>query len=112
MFAVIYRFKLKPEQERLYQQCWRIVAQYFIAQRGALGSCLHKGDDGLWVAYSRWPDQATRDRSWSAEGAPNIDYPKKVSDALLQMQVIKQENQDLEQYEEIKLEVVDDLIFM
>lgn len=50
MFAVIYRFKLKPDQEERYQQYWRIVAQYFIEQRGALGSCLHKGNDGLWVA--------------------------------------------------------------
>ena len=61
MFAVIYRFILKPEQEASCRQQWNKVANYFIERRGALGSCLHKGEDNLWLAYSRWPDKATRD---------------------------------------------------
>jgi hypothetical protein len=57
MFAVIYSAKVPIEREREYQQAWHRVAQYFIAECGALGSCLHKGEDGLWYAYSRWPDK-------------------------------------------------------
>lgn len=30
MFAVIYRFHLKPHQEDEYQACWHKVANFFI----------------------------------------------------------------------------------
>lgn len=63
MFAVIYRAYMKPGLEMEYQQAWRKVATYFVEHRGALGSCLHQAEDGMWLAYSRWPDQATRDAS-------------------------------------------------
>ena len=54
MFAVIYRFKLKPHQESIYKECWDKIVKYFVESRGAIGSCLHKGEDGLWVVYLRW----------------------------------------------------------
>ena len=38
MFAVIYKFKLKPSQEELYQLHWQKIASYFIESRGAIGS--------------------------------------------------------------------------
>lgn len=108
MFAVIYRFKLKPNQESIYKECWNNIVNYFIAHRGAKGSCLHKGIDGLWVAYSRWPDKAIRDASWPGDGKPGEELPNEVKKAILKMQDIKEENQDLEQYEEICLEIVED----
>jgi hypothetical protein len=61
MFAVIYKFKLKADQEELYQYHWHKIAKFFISHCGAIGSCLHKGDGGLWIAYSRWSDKGTRD---------------------------------------------------
>ncbi|MBA2651631.1 MAG: hypothetical protein H0U73_05120 [Tatlockia sp.] len=108
MFAVIYRFELKKDQEEVYQECWAKISDYFIMKCGALGSCLHKGKDGLWVAYSRWPDKETRDLAWPGENAPNIDLPSTIVDTILIMQKIKKENYDLRQYEEIGLEVVSD----
>lgn len=108
MFAVIYRFKLKPHQEAVYQECWSIIVNYFIEKRGAIGSCLHKGKDGLWVAYSRWPDKATRDASWPGDDEPNQELSTDIREVILKMQAIKEENHDLEQYEEICLEVVED----
>ena len=108
MFAVIYRFKLKPHQEDSYKEYWNKIANYFLEKRGAMGSCLHKGEDGLWVAYSRWPDKATRDASWPGENAPNEELPNAIRDIILKIQALKDENQDLEQYEEICLEVVED----
>jgi hypothetical protein len=110
MFAVIYQFKLKPQQEANYQKLWHIVATYFIQHRGALGSCLHKGDDGLWVAYSRWPDKQTRDQSWSNDNQSNVLLPAEIRATIEKIQSIKKENQDLEQYDEICLEVVEDLL--
>ena len=108
MFAVIYRFKLKPHQESIYKECWDKIVKYFMESRGAIGSCLHKGTDGLWVAYSRWPDKATRDASWPSDNAPSNELPNEIRAVILKMQAIKEENQDLEQYEEICLDVIKD----
>lgn len=57
MFAVIYRGYVKPNKEKEYRQLWHQIATYFVEKRGALGSCLHKTKEGLWLAYSRWPDK-------------------------------------------------------
>jgi hypothetical protein len=111
MFAVIYRFQLQPEQEEEYQKLWRKIACYFVEKRGAIGSCLHKGADGLWVAYSRWPDKITRDASWPSDDAPNDELPNDVKDIITSMQAIKQANKDLPQYDEICLDVIEDLCF-
>lgn len=111
MFAVIYRFRLKSHQESTYKECWDKIVNYFIESRGAIGSCLHKGADGLWVAYSRWPDKATRDASWPGDNDPSNELSKEIRDVILKMQAIKEENQDLEQYEEIYLDVVQDMLF-
>ncbi len=108
MFAVFYRFKLKSHQETNYRECWNKVVKYFMENRGAIGACLHKGEDELWVAYSRWPDKATRDASWPGENAPSEELPHGIRDVIQQMRALKMENQDLEQYEEICLEVLED----
>ena len=108
MFAVIYQFKLKPHQEVIYKECWNKIVNYFIEKRGEIGSCLHKSADDLWVAYSRWPDKATRDASWPGENAPSDELPHDIRESIQKMQAIKKENQDLEQYDEICLDVVED----
>jgi heme-degrading monooxygenase HmoA len=108
MFVVIYRFTLQAHQEKIYQQCWDKLTNYFIKQRGAIGSCLHKGDNGLWIAYSRWPDKATRDASWNDAETTRQQFPEAVQNAIETMQKIKMENVDLEQYEEICCEVIND----
>jgi hypothetical protein len=83
MFASIYQGYLKPGTEKEYQRLWKIIATYFIERRGALGSCLHRNSDGLWVAYSRWPDKATRDASWPGENAPSDELPDEVRQAII-----------------------------
>ena len=67
MFAVIYRGFVHSGRENEYQKAWRQVADYFVKHCGALGSSLHKSDQGEWIAYSRWPDQETRDATWITE---------------------------------------------
>lgn len=83
MFAVIYQGYLKPGRENECQEAWNKVARYFIASRGAIGSCLHRTPDGLWVAYSRWPDKETRDNSWPGENAPSTELPLEIRNAVL-----------------------------
>lgn len=111
MFAVIYKFKLKSAQEKQYQEHWHKIANFFIQSRGAIGSCLHKGEDGLWIAYSRWPDKATRDASWPGDDLPNNDFPEDIRHSIEIMQAIKKENSGMnDDYEEFCLTVVADLL--
>lgn len=106
-FAVIYRGYLKPGREGEYQKAWQIVTQYFVAHRGAIGSCLHRASDGMWIAYSRWPDQKTRDASWPGENAPADVLPPEVREAILTIQESLDPDRKLP---EICMEVVNDLL--
>jgi hypothetical protein len=40
MFAEIYRCYVKPDCEAQFQENWKIVANYFVKERGA--QCRHK----------------------------------------------------------------------
>lgn len=107
MFAVIYQGYLKPGRENEYQEAWSKVAQYFIEYRGAIGSCLHKTSDGLWVAYSRWPDKETRDNSWPGENAPSEELPLEIRKAVL---TIKDCLDSGRKIPDLCMEVVNDLL--
>lgn len=47
MFAIIYQSYIKPGRESEYQKLWHKIANYFVECRGALGSTLHRTEDGL-----------------------------------------------------------------
>jgi hypothetical protein len=107
MFAVIYQAYLKVGQEVRYQQLWQQIASYFIEKRGAIGSCLHRTEEGIWVAYSRWPDRATRDRSWPGDAAPSEELPIPIQEAVVALR----ECIDTERLlPDICMEVVNDLL--
>lgn len=107
MFAIIYQSYIKPELEQEYQKLWNQVASYFIKHRGAIGSCLHKTTEGVWVGYSRWPDRATRDASWTGEDSPPEVLPTEIKEAIIKMKQCGDEHRKLP---EICMEVVDDLL--
>lgn len=107
MFAVIYRGYIQKEKEEDYQKNWHRIASYFIEHCGALGSCLHKTEDGMWLAYSRWPDKATRDAAWPGENAPSDKLPNDIRQAIL---AIKNCADQEKKFPEICMEVVDDLL--
>ena len=107
MFVAIYQAYLKQGTEAEYQRLWQITAKYFIERRGALGSCLHKGPGGLWVAYSRWPDQATRDASWPGENAPSDELPEEVRDAIMGIKACLDTTRKIP---DLELEVVEDYL--
>ncbi|MBA3957330.1 MAG: antibiotic biosynthesis monooxygenase [Parachlamydiaceae bacterium] len=107
MFAVMYQNYLKPGRENEYQEAWNKVARYFIEHRGAIDSCLHRTSDGLWVAYSRWPDKKTRDNSWPGENKPSTELPLEIRNTVL---TIKNCLDDNRKFPDFYMEVVDDLI--
>lgn len=57
MFAVIYKFKIKSGMESKFEQAWAAMTFEFRDVHGGLGSCLHKDDNGNFIAYARWPSR-------------------------------------------------------
>jgi hypothetical protein len=109
MFAAIYQSYLKPGREADYQKAWRIVASYFIEKRGAIGSCLHRTEQGIWVAYSRWPDRATRDASWPGENAPSNELPLEIRQAILLIKDCMDQDRKIP---DINMDVVTDFLLI
>jgi hypothetical protein len=107
VFAVIYQGYIKSGREREYQEAWNKIAQFFVDQRGAIGSCLHRTNDGLWIAYSRWPDRQTRDASWPGENTPSSELPSEIRNAVLTLKDCLDQERKIP---EICMEVVDDLL--
>ena len=62
-FAVVYRWRLHPGTEDGFREAWDIVTRALMDERGALGSRLHRGDDGIWTAYAQWPAREFWERS-------------------------------------------------
>ncbi|MEW6732643.1 MAG: antibiotic biosynthesis monooxygenase [Acidobacteriota bacterium] len=97
MFIALYHWKLKPGQERRFQEGWHRRTQEIYQKCGSLGSRLHRGEDGTWYAYAQWPDKQT----WEAAGKIPVEH----REALVMMQ------ESIEQtYPSIYLDVVDDLL--
>src|SRR6476469_9876671 len=55
IFCAIYRWRLHPGSEDSFVQAWSRVTQLLRAQRGSLGSRLHRGPDDIWCSYTQWP---------------------------------------------------------
>ena len=66
--CVIYRFRVKEGREDEFVQAWSTVTTKLRDQRGALGSRLHRGADGLWYAYAQWPSVEAKSKAF--EGPP------------------------------------------
>jgi len=107
MFAVIYQGYIKPDRESAYREAWNTVALYFVEKRGAIGSCLHRTSDGMWLAYSRWPDEKTRNASWPGKDDPSEELPDEIRKAILTIKDCLDEERKLP---DICMEVVDDLL--
>lgn len=66
MFAVIYRWKLIAGREAQFEAGWRAGTRAISEEFGGWGSRLHRGEDGVAVAYAQWPDRATWERAMQA----------------------------------------------
>jgi ribosomal-protein-alanine N-acetyltransferase len=60
-FALIYKWKLKPGSELSFQEAWARRTLEIKRQHGALGSRLHRCEDGSWIAYAQWPSRSQWD---------------------------------------------------
>lgn len=94
MYAVIYRWRLRPNAEGQFVDGWERVTRAIHAACGSFGSRLHRAGEGTWVAYARWPDLATRQA---------CSYDEPVGEQLMADAVAHR-------YEETTMEIVSDLL--
>ena len=80
-FAVLYRWRLRQGLEPAFQEAWARVTEAYLEQRGALGSRLHRSDDGLWVAYAQWPNRAAWERAQQAS-AVDVEAAQRMAEAI------------------------------
>ncbi|GAA2272747.1 hypothetical protein GCM10009853_028180 [Glycomyces scopariae] len=56
-YAVVHRWRVRPGYEDLFVEGWSRVTHAIHRSCGGYGSRLHRAEDGLWMAYARWPDR-------------------------------------------------------
>lgn len=71
MFAVIYRWRLKPGTESQFAVAWAERTRAIRSHDGGLGSRLHRADDGWLVAYAQWPSRAAWEAFMAQTAAPS-----------------------------------------
>lgn len=64
-FVVLYRWRLHPGTQDTFVDAWSRVTDGLRAQRGSLGSRLHRGADGLWYGYAQWPSAQAREDAFA-----------------------------------------------
>jgi hypothetical protein len=106
MIGIIYRSYIKKDYQEKYQNAWEIIADYFVQERGAIGSCLHKIDEGHFLAYSRWPNRKVREKSKVMYLINDKSIPEKVRLAIKIIKDSKDNNK--EQFDEIVMDLIND----
>ncbi|MCP1727835.1 Mg2+ and Co2+ transporter CorA [Natronospira proteinivora] len=56
-FVILYRWRIKPEQEEHFARHWSALMALYQQLFGAVGGRLHQREDGLWIAYAEWPSR-------------------------------------------------------
>ena len=98
MFAVIYRWRIKPELEKQFIESWSEITEYFLGNFNSLGSRLHRGGDGLWYAYAQW--RSSEERSFAFQNMPEMPAQEKMKEAIE------------ESFPEIRLETISDFLIL
>ena len=80
-FAVIYRWRLREGTEEAFVDAWSRISERLRAERGSLGSRLHRGPDGVWYSYAQWPSAEARERAFAA-GAVDPDASARMREAI------------------------------
>jgi hypothetical protein len=65
-FAAIYRWRLHPGKEAQFIAAWTRISELYLHEHGSLGSRLHRGPSDIWYSYAQWPNEASREKAFSA----------------------------------------------
>jgi heme-degrading monooxygenase HmoA len=63
MFAVIYRWQVVPGLEAQFEEGWKRGTERIAKEFGGLGSRLHRTEEGVYIAYAQWPDEAAWEKA-------------------------------------------------
>jgi quinol monooxygenase YgiN len=74
VFVVLYRWRTKPGTDERLRAAWLSATKKIMARHGALGSRLHRAEDGSWVAYAQWPDRGSWERMRASPPAAPEDF--------------------------------------
>ena len=78
MFVVLYRWKIKPELEKQFEESWSEVTKFYLENFDSLGSRLHRGSDGFWYGYAQWKSAEQRKQAF-AERESLLSSPALIS---------------------------------
>ena len=81
MIAIIIKFKVKPNQEKVFKENWKKLTQFIYKYENSLGSRLHKEDDLNFIAYAQWPDKKTLNNNDSKLPKEAIEVRQRMRDA-------------------------------
>lgn len=83
-FYVLYRFRVRPERETAFKEGWCRMTEAIRAQRGGLGSRLHRSDEGWWVAYAKWPSRQAWEASRRSATSPAPEAAELMAQGILE----------------------------
>ena len=83
MFAVLYRWKLKPGTEEAFREAWKAMTESIATRSRTGGSRLHRTDDGHFVAYAVWPSRQVWEDAGKLPSA-NADAAAKIRECIEQ----------------------------
>ena len=96
-FVVLYRWRLHPGAEHAFVAAWSRISARLQADRGSLGSRLHRGSDGIWYSYAQWPSAQAREQA-AALGSVDTEASRAMREAIA------------ESFPEVVLECVSDFL--
>jgi heme-degrading monooxygenase HmoA len=76
MFAVIYRFSVRPGELNEFTAAWEELTILIRKHEGSLGSRLHRSGENEYIAYAQWPERSV----WEGSGKllpPEADVVRK-----------------------------------
>jgi quinol monooxygenase YgiN len=59
MYVAVYAWRVKPGHEDRFREAWRRGTEAITRIYGSFGSRLHRAQDGRFIGYAEWPDEAT-----------------------------------------------------
>ena len=69
MYVAVYAWRVKPGKEEQFREAWRRGTRAITRLYGSFGSRLHRADDGRFIGYAEWPDQASWQTAFDAKMA-------------------------------------------
>ncbi len=67
MYVAVYAWRVKPGHEARFREAWRRGTARITEIYGSFGSRLHRAEDGRFIGYAEWPDEATWKTAFDAK---------------------------------------------